>query len=128
PRRNWRRTRPRPTGTDPVPAPAPAPGAPPRTAAKGVVSAEARRRRLIAAAFLLPALVLLGALVVHPIGYSLYRSFFDRSGDTFVGGGNYAEILHDDTIRTALKNTALWVVLAPTTATALGLIFAVLTE
>ncbi|MCX4629594.1 ABC transporter permease subunit [Streptomyces sp. NBC_01443] len=76
----------------------------------------------------MPALVLLGALVVHPIGYSVYRSFFDRSGDTFVGGGNYQEILHDDTIRTALKNTALWVVLAPTTATALGLIFAVLTE
>lgn len=89
---------------------------------------EVRRRRLIAAAFLLPALVLLGALVVHPIGYSLYRSFFDRSGDTFVGGANYTEILRDDTIRTALRNTALWVVLAPTTATALGLIFAVLTE
>ncbi|MFF1559217.1 carbohydrate ABC transporter permease [Streptomyces sp. NPDC058279] len=89
---------------------------------------EVRRRRLIAAAFLLPALVLLGALVVHPIGYSLYRSFFDRSGDTFVGGDNYVEILRDDTIRTALRNTALWVVLAPTTATALGLIFAVLTE
>ncbi|MEW2139029.1 sugar ABC transporter permease [Streptomyces sp. NPDC005409] len=91
-------------------------------------SREVRRRRLIAAAFLLPALVLLGALVVHPIGYSVYRSFFDRSGGTFVGAGNYREILHDDTIRTALKNTAVWVVLAPTTATALGLIFAVLTE
>ncbi|MGW6576827.1 carbohydrate ABC transporter permease [Streptomyces sp. NPDC054945] len=92
------------------------------------MSAEARRRRLIAAAFLLPALVLLGALVVHPIGYSLYRSFFDRSGDTFVGGDNYREILSDDTIRTALGNTALWVVFAPAMATALGLIFAVLTE
>ncbi|MFG2997174.1 carbohydrate ABC transporter permease [Streptomyces sp. NPDC048340] len=88
----------------------------------------ARRRRLIAAAFLLPTLVLLGALVVHPIGYSLYRSLFDRSGDAFVGAGNYREIMHDDTIRTALRNTAVWVVLAPTTATALGLIFAVLTE
>ncbi|MGW7347516.1 carbohydrate ABC transporter permease [Streptomyces sp. NPDC054854] len=83
---------------------------------------------MIAAAFLLPALVLLGALVVHPIGYSVYRSFFDRSGDAFVGGANYREILGDDTIRTALRNTAVWVVLAPTTATALGLIFAVLTE
>ncbi|MGW7109632.1 carbohydrate ABC transporter permease [Streptomyces xanthophaeus] len=91
-------------------------------------SAEARRRRLVAAAFLLPALVLLGALVVHPIGYSLYRSFFDRSGSAFVGADNYREILGNDTIRTALKNTALWVVLAPATATALGLIFAVLTE
>ncbi|MCX4693057.1 carbohydrate ABC transporter permease [Streptomyces sp. NBC_01408] len=83
---------------------------------------------MIAAAFLLPALVLLGALVVQPIGYSVFRSFFDRSGSTFVGADNYHEILANDTIRTALKNTALWVVLAPTTATALGLIFAVLTE
>ncbi|MER5872853.1 sugar ABC transporter permease [Streptomyces sp. NPDC002044] len=83
---------------------------------------------MIAAAFLLPALVLLGALVVHPIGYSLYRSFFDRPGSGFVGGDNYREILTDRTIRTALKNTAVWVVLAPATATALGLIFAVLTE
>ncbi|WP_435056377.1 carbohydrate ABC transporter permease [Streptomyces venezuelae] len=109
-----------PAGSVPGPATGPA--------TKGVVSAEARRRRLIAAAFLLPALVLLGALVVHPIGYSLYRSFFDRSGDTFVGGDNYREILSDDTIRTALKNTALWVVFAPAMATALGLVFAVLTE
>ncbi len=99
-----------------------------RSQATRGLSAEARRRRLIAAAFLLPALVLLGALVVHPIGYSLYRSFFDRSGGTFVGGDNYRAILSDDTIRTALKNTAVWVVLAPATATALGLIFAVLTE
>ncbi|MGP3686406.1 carbohydrate ABC transporter permease [Streptomyces sp. IBSNAI002] len=97
-------------------------------AGRGPRSAEARRRRLIAAAFLLPALVLLGALVVHPIGYSVYRSFFDRPGTGFVGGDNYREILSDPTIRTALGNTALWVVLAPTTATALGLIFAVLTE
>ncbi|MEU8778884.1 sugar ABC transporter permease [Streptomyces sp. NPDC048606] len=83
---------------------------------------------MVAAAFLLPSLVLLGALVVHPIGYSLYRSLFDRSGDTFVGAANYREMLGDPTIRTAIGNTALWVVLAPVTATALGLIFAVLTE
>ena len=34
-------------------------------------------RRAVAALFLLPALVLLGALVVYPIGYSVCRSFFD---------------------------------------------------
>ncbi|MGW0392811.1 carbohydrate ABC transporter permease [Streptomyces sp. NPDC003042] len=110
------------TGTTSASAAAAAPAG--RTAR----SAEARRRRLVAAAFLLPCLVLLGALVVHPIGYSVYRSFFDRSGDSFVGAGNYQEIFGDRGFRTALKNTALWVVLAPTVATALGLIFAVLTE
>ncbi|MEW1635855.1 sugar ABC transporter permease [Streptomyces sp. NPDC093801] len=86
------------------------------------------RRRLVAAAFLLPALVLLGALVVQPIGFSLYRSLFDRSGDAFVGAANYEAIVRDPAIRTALRNTAVWVAVAPALATALGLVFAVLTE
>ncbi|MCS0639176.1 sugar ABC transporter permease [Streptomyces sp. LP05-1] len=82
----------------------------------------------MAAGFLLPALVLLGALVVYPIAYSVYRSFFDQSGDSFAGLDNYVEIFTDDTILTAVKNNLIWVVVAPTVATALGLIFAVLTE
>ncbi|MFF2195249.1 carbohydrate ABC transporter permease [Streptomyces sp. NPDC058157] len=88
----------------------------------------AARRRLVAAAFLLPALVLLGALVVQPIGFSLYRSLFDRSGDSFVGAANYTAIVRDPAIRTALRNTAVWVAVAPAVATGLGLVFAVLTE
>ncbi|MFD5251248.1 carbohydrate ABC transporter permease [Streptomyces bobili] len=85
-------------------------------------------RRTVAALFLLPALVLLGALVVYPIGYSVVRSFYDQSGDGFAGLDNYKALFTDDGIRTALKNNVLWVVFAPTVATALGLIFAVLTE
>ncbi|MEV6398322.1 sugar ABC transporter permease [Streptomyces sp. NPDC051907] len=85
-------------------------------------------RKAMAAGFLLPALVLLGALVVYPIGYSLYRSFFDQSGSGFAGLDNYREIFTEDTILTAVQNNAVWVVVAPTVATALGLIFAVLTE
>ena len=78
--------------------------------------------------FLLPALVLLGALVVYPIGYSLVRSFGNQAGDGFAGIDNYKALFTDDGIRTALKNNIIWVVFAPTVATALGLIFAVLTE
>jgi len=85
-------------------------------------------RKIVAAGFLLPALVLLGALVVYPIGFSVYRSFFDQSGSSFAGIDNYKEIFTEDTILTAVKNNAIWVVVAPTVATALGLIFAVLTE
>ncbi|HET6857355.1 MAG TPA: sugar ABC transporter permease [Streptomyces sp.] len=85
-------------------------------------------RKSMAVGFLLPALVLLGALVVYPIGYSIYRSFFDKSGDSFAAFDNYVEIFRDDTILTAVKNNMIWVVLAPTISTALGLIFAVLTE
>ncbi|MEV5429587.1 sugar ABC transporter permease [Streptomyces sp. NPDC052701] len=85
-------------------------------------------RKTVAALFLLPALVLLGALVVYPIGYSLVRSFYDQSGDGFAGFDNYQALFTDEGIRTALKNNVIWVVFAPTVATALGLVFAVLTE
>jgi ABC-type glycerol-3-phosphate transport system permease component len=85
-------------------------------------------RTTMAALFLLPALVLLGALVVYPIGYSVVRSFYDQSGEGFAGFDNYQALFTDDGIRTALKNNIIWVVFAPTVATALGLIFAVLTE
>ncbi|MDQ1010460.1 alpha-glucoside transport system permease protein [Streptomyces sp. V4I23] len=102
----------------------PARPAPPAGTRKSVTGT----RKVVAAGFLLPALVLLGALVVYPIGYSIYRSFFDQSGSGFAGLGNYREIFTDDTILTAVKNNAIWVVVAPTVSTALGLIFAVLTE
>jgi alpha-glucoside transport system permease protein len=82
----------------------------------------------VAALFLLPALVLLGALVVYPIGYSVVRSFYDQSGDGFAGVDNYRALFTDEGIRTALGNNVIWVVFAPTVATALGLVFAVLTE
>ncbi len=104
-----------------VPPPPAAPAGKPRKSVLGT-------RPWVAACFLLPALALLGALVVYPIGYSVYRSLFDASGDGFVGVDNYHEVFTDERIRTALKNNIIWVVVAPTVATALGLIFAVLTE
>ncbi|BCM67256.1 sugar ABC transporter permease [Streptomyces tricolor] len=109
-------------------ASAAAAGAPPGPAAPRSRKSVTGTRRAVAALFLLPALVLLGALVVYPIGYSLVRSFGNASGDGFAGFDNYRALFTDDGIRTALKNNVLWVVFAPTVSTALGLVFAVLTE
>ncbi|MFD7886154.1 carbohydrate ABC transporter permease [Streptomyces bauhiniae] len=102
-------------------------------APRGPAAPKSRRsvtgtRKVVAALFLLPALVLLGALVLYPIGYSLVRSLYDSSGDHFAGFDNYQALFTDDGIRTALKNNVIWVVFAPTVSTALGLVFAVLTE
>jgi alpha-glucoside transport system permease protein len=91
-------------------------------------SAVIRAHPWAVACFLLPALLLLGALVVYPIGFSLYRSLFDASGSGFVGLDNYRTMFTDPAIRKALQNNLIWIVVAPTVATALGLIFAVLTE
>jgi alpha-glucoside transport system permease protein len=103
-------------------------GAPPVPAAPTSHKSVTGTRKTVAALFLLPALVLLGALVVYPIGYSVVRSFYDQSGDGFAGVDNYRALFTDDGIRTALKNNIVWVVFAPAVSTALGLIFAVLTE
>jgi alpha-glucoside transport system permease protein len=78
--------------------------------------------------FLLPALLLLGALVVYPIVYTAIRSFFDASGEKMVGLDNYTAIFTDHDSLLAVRNTAIWVVVAPTVVTILGLLFAVLTE
>ncbi|HEY0540006.1 MAG TPA: ABC transporter permease subunit [Actinoallomurus sp.] len=77
---------------------------------------------------MLPALLLLGALVVYPIVYTAIRSFFDASGKKMVGLDNYTAIFTDHDSLTAVRNTAIWVVVAPTVVTILGLLFAVLTE
>ncbi|MEV6959613.1 sugar ABC transporter permease [Streptomyces sp. NPDC051207] len=103
-------------------------GAPQAPAAPKSRKSVIGTRRTVAALFLLPALLLLGALVVYPIGYSVVRSFYDQSGGGFAGFDNYEALFTDEGIRTALQNNIVWVVFAPTVATALGLIFAVLTE
>ncbi|GAA2427938.1 ABC transporter permease subunit [Streptomyces macrosporus] len=110
-------------GTPPAPPPSGAP-----TRADTPRRRAQRRRRLVAALFLLPALLLLGALVVYPILFSVGRSLFDASGTRFVGAENYVEMFRDPTTLKAIRNTAVWVVVAPALLTGLGLILAVLTE
>jgi len=87
-----------------------------------------RRRRRIAALFLFPALLLLGALVAYPIVFSVIRSMYDASGDSFVGADNYTAMFQDPATLRAIRNSAIWVVFAPALLTGLGLVLAVLTE
>ncbi|MFI1833961.1 ABC transporter permease [Streptomyces olivaceoviridis] len=101
----------------------PRPAAGPASARRG-----RRRTRLIALLFVLPALLLLGALVVYPVLFSVGRSFFDASGTRFVGGDNYTEMFRDPATLKAIRNTTIWVVVAPALLTGLGLILAVLVE
>ncbi|MER6731859.1 ABC transporter permease subunit [Streptomyces puniciscabiei] len=100
----------------------------PRAAGAARGRRSRRRARLIALLFVFPALLLLGALVVYPVLFSVGRSFFDASGTRFVGGGNYAEMFRDPATLKAIRNTAIWVVVAPALLTGLGLILAVLVE
>jgi alpha-glucoside transport system permease protein len=101
---------------------------PPAAAGAGPVRRPRRRGRTVALLFVLPALLLLGALVVYPVLFSVGRSFFDASGTKFVGGENYTEMFRDPATLKAVRNTAIWVVVAPALLTGLGLILAVLVE
>ena len=96
---------------------------PPEAPKKGLL-----RRHGVAAAFLAPAAIMLIVWIVYPALYTIYRSFFDRDGDAFVGFDNYIELFSSDTLLTAIKNNAIWVGVVPALVTAIGLIFAVLTE
>src|SRR5918996_5298919 len=86
------------------------------------------RKHALAAGFLLPAVFFLGIWIVYPTLWTIWRSFFDRTGDEFVWFDNYRELFNRDVIVTAIKNNAIWVAVVPAFVTAVGLIFAVLTE
>ena len=78
--------------------------------------------------FLLPGAVWLLLIVVYPLIATVIRSFFDASGQNFVGIANYKSIFSTTDIIVALKNNVVWVVLFPFLVTFFGLVFAVLTE
>ncbi|MFG2130202.1 ABC transporter permease subunit [Streptomyces sp. NPDC048751] len=101
---------------------------PPAAAGPAPARRARRRGRTVALLFVFPALLLLGALVVYPVLFSVGRSFFDASGTRFVGGENYTEMFRDPATIKAVRNTAIWVVVAPALLTGLGLILAVLVE
>ena len=63
--------------------------------------------------FLLPALALFAVYVIAPIFQSIWISFFEWDGigeKTFIGLGNYAELLEDPQFWTSLWNNVLWLV------------------
>jgi alpha-glucoside transport system permease protein len=104
----------------PEAAPTPAAGKPP---------ADGRwANRLVVLAFLLPAAVFLIVWLVYPTVRTIIRSFYDRSGNDFVGFSNYKDLFTTETLKTAIKNNAIWIAVVPAFVTAVGLIFAVLTE
>ena len=104
----------------------------PPVAAAPPSDAEARRfgRYVTGAVFLLPAAFVLAVWIVYPAVYTILRSFFGQQGylGTWVGIANYRHLFTTHTLLTAIKNNAIWVAVVPAFVTAIGLLFAVLTE
>ena len=59
---------------------------------------------------------------------TIIRSFYGRDGSDFVGIDNYRTLFSSDTLVRAIENNAIWVIVVPAAVTALGLLYAVLTE
>ena len=82
-------------------------------------------------AFLAPALTIYVVVVVYPMAYSAYLSFFKWDGVSptkqFVGSQNYISLLLTDQVFwIALRNNAIWLVAALLLPTSIGLGLAVL--
>ena len=104
---------------------------PPVAAAPPPAAGPGRLGKYVTGAiFLGPALFLLGVWMVYPAVYTIVRSFFGEHGfiGTWVGIDNYKTLFTTSTLLTAIKNNAIWVAVVPALVTAIGLIFAVLTE
>ncbi len=104
----------------------------PPVAAAPLPGAEPGRlgRYLTGAIFLAPALLLLAVWMAYPVVYTIVRSFFGQHGflGSWVGIDNYKTLFTTSSLRTAIKNNAIWVAVVPALVTACGLVFAVLTE
>jgi alpha-glucoside transport system permease protein len=100
----------------------------------GVILAGANRfsgrrgDRVVAAAFLFPTVALVGVGLVYPALKTIYQSFFNAAGTSYIGLDNYQKIFTDSDQLTVLRNTVLWVVIAPFVATAVGLVYAILVD
>ncbi|SES20858.1 maltose ABC transporter membrane protein /trehalose ABC transporter membrane protein /sucrose ABC transporter membrane protein [Tranquillimonas rosea] len=78
--------------------------------------------------FMFPAMFVLGLYLVYPVVGSFWRSLFNRSGDEFVGLGNYAILFNSPEFQTAVFNNILWLIFVPAASTFLGLLAAQLTD
>ena len=91
-------------------------------------SSERVQRYVKYLVFLAPALAFLFIGLIGPALRTLYLSFRDARGDSFVGLENYHWAFTQPEILDVLKNTGIWMVVAPIASTGFGLTIAVLTD
>jgi alpha-glucoside transport system permease protein len=78
--------------------------------------------------FIAPALLLLGTYLVYPLFETFRLSFFDATGEQFVGLANFRWVFVDQNFLLTIRNNFLWLLVVPAAATAFGLVVAVLAD
>ena len=89
---------------------------------------EKRGARRVAWYFVGPTVLLLIVGLVYPAVRTVWRSFFDAAGKQFIGVANYTHVFTSGDMLTVLRNTALWVIVTPFVATAVGLVYAIVVD
>lgn len=78
--------------------------------------------------FLGPAVLILAIYLVYPVIDSVRLSFFNRTGQEFVGLANYEWAVNDSKFRESILNNLMWLVVVPALSTFAGLVIAFLTD
>jgi alpha-glucoside transport system permease protein len=87
-----------------------------------------RGERVQAVSFVGPALLFLAVGLLYPAVLTVIASFQNSAGTESVGLSNYVDIFTKPELLIVLRNTAVWVVLVPFLATAIGLAYAILID
>lgn len=75
--------------------------------------------------FAAPAFTLLLIGLIYPAIATIFQSFFDKTGQEFVGLANYQWVFTNPQGFWSVINSIIWVIVAPTFATVIGLAYAV---
>lgn len=78
--------------------------------------------------FLTPAVLLLGIGLVYPTVATFFKAFMNARGTRFVGFENFIFVFGQESNRTAILNTIIWVLVVPALSTIAGLAYAVFVD
>ncbi len=79
-------------------------------------------------AFLLPAMLLIGMVLIYPTVQTIHFSFADADSEAYVGLQNYVDVFKDPDFRESIVNNVLWLLVVPASCVAIGVVVAVLAD
>lgn len=85
-------------------------------------------RTVIPYAFLLPALLLIGVVLIYPTVQTINYSFANADSDAYVGFQNFIDVFKDPNFRESIFNNIMWLVLVPAFTVVIGVVVAVLAD
>ena len=85
-------------------------------------------QRLKPYVFIGPAMVAVTIFLVYPAVRTILVSFYGPRSEEFVGVDNYVTLATDPSLRGALINNVLWILVVPTISVIIGLLVAVLAD